>query len=135
MESSNDVCNHCGKRGYLKYYYLGLKAKVKNWFQDPEMCRKMLSHWNEREHWLGRTDSYDNKRELWDGKRWVELQWFWDPNSTWVLPTLCTLCGMPVSAEHLKNSQDCPNGSKEVECQSCFEICLTTLLKPPTDPH
>ena len=82
----------------------------------------MLSHWNEREHWLGRTDSYDNKRELWDGKRWVELQWFWDPNSTWVLPTLCTLCGMPVSAEHLKISQDCPNGSKEVECQSCFEM-------------
>ena len=122
MESSNDVCNHCGKRGYLKYYYLGLKAKVKNWFQYPEMCRKMLSHWNEREHWLGRTDSYDNKRELWDGKRWVELQWFWDPNSTWVLPTLCTLCGMPVSAEHLKNLQDCPNASKEVECQSCFEM-------------
>jgi hypothetical protein len=122
MENKNDSCKHCGNRGYLKYYYLGLKAKVKNWFRDPDMCRKMLSHWNERAHWLGRTESYDNKSELWHGERWVELQWFWDPNTIWVLPTLCPLCGIPVSADHLTNSQDCPDGSKEVECQGCFEV-------------
>ncbi len=27
-----------------------------------------------------------------------------------------------MSAEHLTNSQDCPDGSKEVECQCCFEV-------------
>ena len=91
MENKNDSCKHCGNRGYLKYYYLGLKAKVKNWFRDPDMCRKMLSHWNEHAHWLGRTESYDNKSELWHGERWVELQWFWEPNTIWVLPTLCPI--------------------------------------------
>ncbi|CAB3980658.1 Hypothetical predicted protein [Paramuricea clavata] len=115
MENKNDSCKHCGNRGYLKYYYLGLKAKVKNWFRDPDMCRKMLSHCNERAHWLGRTESYDDKSELWHGERWVELQWFWDPNTIWVLPTLCPLCDIPVSGDHLTNSPDCPDGSKEVE--------------------
>lgn len=93
MAKNDDLCYHCGNKGYLKYCYLGLKPKVKNWFRDKKMCKKMLSHWNERGHWLGRNQSYDNKREIWDGERWVELQWFWDPNSTWVLPTLCPSCG------------------------------------------
>ena len=30
MESKSDLCAHCGKHGYIKYYYLGLNDKVKN---------------------------------------------------------------------------------------------------------
>ena len=55
MESQDELCPHCGKKGYIKYYYLGLHSKVKNWFRNEAMCKQMLSHWEEREHWLGRT--------------------------------------------------------------------------------
>ena len=55
MESRDELCPHCSNKGYIKYYYLGLNDKVKNWFQSEAMCQKMLSHWIEREHWLGRT--------------------------------------------------------------------------------
>ena len=41
--------------GYIKYCYLGLDNKVKNWFKTKSMCRKMLFHWREKEHWLGQT--------------------------------------------------------------------------------
>jgi len=58
MESKDELCFHCGKKGYTKYYYLGLNAKVKNWFRTESMFRKLLSHWDEREHWLGRATSW-----------------------------------------------------------------------------
>jgi len=29
MESKDELCSHCGKKGYIKYYYLSLNAKVK----------------------------------------------------------------------------------------------------------
>lgn len=54
LENKDDLCIHCGKKGYLKYYYLGMSTKVKNWFKSVDMCRKMLSHWNARDSWLGR---------------------------------------------------------------------------------
>lgn len=44
LENKDDLCIHCGKKGYLKYYYLGISTKVKNWFKNVDMCRKMLSH-------------------------------------------------------------------------------------------
>ena len=43
MESKSDLCHHCGKhgkRGYIKYYYLGLNGKVKTWFRNEPMCKK-----------------------------------------------------------------------------------------------
>ena len=44
------------------------------------MCRKMLCHWREKELWLEQTSSWPIKKEFWDGQRWVDLQWFWNPN-------------------------------------------------------
>lgn len=76
MSSKDELCPHCGNGGYIKYYYLGLSSKVKNWFKTKSMCRKMLSHWKEKEHWLGRSSSWPLKKEFWDGQRWVDLQWF-----------------------------------------------------------
>jgi len=110
------------KKGYLKYYYLGLPTKVKNWFKNKEMCTKMLSHWFARSNWLGCSCSNAQKSEIWDGERWVELQWFWDPNSTWtILPTLCPFCQIPVAAEHLLKSEDGTSCCKYVECPNCYE--------------
>lgn len=62
MESKDEVCSHCGKCGYIKYYYLGLSEIVKNWFKSKSMCQKMLSHWKEKEHWLNRDTSWPLKK-------------------------------------------------------------------------
>lgn len=95
----------------------------------------MLSHWMEREHWLGRDESWPLKKEMWDGKRWLELQWFWDPNETWVTPCYCKCCGIPISVDHLSKSEDGPvEGMKVVECPEClesFEHSLKTTTGSP----
>ena len=57
MEGKDDLCTHCGKKSYLTYYYLGLNSKIKNWFRSETLCEKMLSHWKERGHWLGKCES------------------------------------------------------------------------------
>jgi len=30
-----------------------------------------------------------HKKEVWDGDRFCELPWFWDPNAVWCLPAKC----------------------------------------------
>ena len=52
MDSKQGKCPYCGNAGYIKYLYLGLKSKVKNWFRNKTMCNKMLAHWIEKDHWL-----------------------------------------------------------------------------------
>lgn len=73
MERQTDTCRHCGKPGKLKYYYLGLKGKVKQWVASPEMCRRMTGHWKEKEHWLEKEKGWHIKKEVWDGDRFCEL--------------------------------------------------------------
>ena len=113
MDSKGACCTHCGNKGYLKYYYLGLESKIKNWFKTEPMCKKMLSHWNEREHWLGREESWPLKQEFWDGQRWIDLQWFWDPSKIWPLPTVCVHCSTIISVDHLTTS---PEGIDNLNC-------------------
>ena len=121
MDNKNACCTKCEKKGYLKYYYLGLENKVKNWFKTESMCKKMLSHWNQREHWLGREESWPLKQEFWDGQRWIDIQWFWDPSKVWPLPTLCVHCNAVISVDHLTASPEGINSLKIVTCPECFE--------------
>ena len=120
MHSKEDVCHHCGSHGYIKYYYLGLNAKVKNWFKTKSMCKKMLSHWVEKEHWLGQVSSWPTKKEFWDGQRWVDLQWFWDPNQTWLLPIRCVGCQGIISVQTMSDCQKNDDGVLLVDCPECF---------------
>lgn len=73
MDSRSEPCPHCGKEGSIPYYYIALNAKLKLWCKDPEMCRKMIYHTKEKDHWLHANTSEDwgweKKKELWDGKR------------------------------------------------------------------
>lgn len=55
----------------------------------------MLAHWIKKDHWLANGVNCRLKKELWDGKRWSELEWFWNPDSTWTLPTCCVHCDIP----------------------------------------
>ena len=124
LESKSDLCPNCDKPGYIKYYYLGLNEKVKNWFRNEAMCKKMLSHWQEKDHWLGRTLSWPVKNEIWDGQRWVDLEWFWNPNNTWCLPTTCVNCKAVISTETLHSCSKDENGMSLVNCPECFETFL-----------
>ena len=76
MENKCDGCLHCGKEGYIKYMYLGLENKVKNWFRSKTMCTKMLPLWYVKEHWLENMEGWHLKKEIWHGNRWSELQRF-----------------------------------------------------------
>lgn len=132
LGNKDDLCPHCGKKGYLKYYYLGLCTKVKHWFKSSEMCEKMLSHWKARDRWNASRAA--ERSEIWDGDRWSELRWFWDPNSSWILPAVCPLCRIPVSSDHLVNSEEGVNGCKNVECPNCgedFEHNIQTVKGSP----
>lgn len=90
MENKNQACRNCGRKGKIKYYYLGLKSKVKLWCSDMETCQKAMGHWEEKDHWLVTEEghnSHDNEsdtfyNEIWDGERFSELSWFWNPNSS-----------------------------------------------------
>lgn len=84
------------------------------------MCKKMLSHWEEKDHWLGGTTSWPTKKEFWDGQRWVDLQWFWDPNQTWILST-CVTCKTIISADILSGCAKDDNDVSQVNCPECFE--------------
>jgi len=122
MQNQNDKCSHCGNTGSIKFLYLGLETKVKNWFRSRELSKKMLAPWLQKDHWLGRAEDYHLKNEIWDGKRWHQLQWFWDPSSSFVLPTRCIHCGIPIKSSEILNSPDGESErSKIVQCPLCFE--------------
>lgn len=58
------------------------------------MCAKMMGFWQERDHWLHRDCNNEERiyKEIWDGDRFRELSWFWDPQQQWLLPFRCQEC-------------------------------------------
>ena len=53
----------------------------------------MVSHWFERDHWILQESQdgwgFETKTEIWDGTRFAELQWFWNPEEQWKLRAQC----------------------------------------------
>ena len=121
LESQSDLCRHCGEKGTICYYYLGLKGKIKRWVSHPDMCYKLLSHWREKEHWLNRNEDWHTKKELWDGDRFAELSWFWDPNMEWCLPVRCPLCNESAGGTLYRTGDDI------IGLQGNQEICLKII--------
>lgn len=125
MESKTELCPHCGQAGTIPYYYLGLPNKVKQWCSSIEMCKKMTAHWSQRDHWLpdGMKDGWGwpIKHEIWDGTRFANLAYFWNPNAVWVLPVRCTYvgCNSVISAVQIMNSPQSEEGLRRVKCPSC----------------
>ena len=87
LSSDSDFCRYCGRPGTVKYYYLSVIDKLRNWVLQKHMCEKMIGHWKEKAHWLQQEHSendsnswgYSCKKEVWDGQRFAELSYFWDP--------------------------------------------------------
>ena len=68
LENKDDLCIHCGKKGYLKYYYLGIGTKVKNWFKNVDMCRKCCPIGMHMIIGLAAKAAIQKKSEFWDGE-------------------------------------------------------------------
>ena len=83
----------------------------------------MTAHWEERLHWLHRKNDWTVRNELWDGSRFGELSWFWDPNQFWILPFRCPQCKMVVSSKALDelNLEHLPL-SATVQCLECYSV-------------
>lgn len=139
MSSEDDLCPHCNKKGTIPYYYLGLGPKINLWASDPMFCKKMLSHWFEKDHWLGQENQdgwgFTCKSEIWDGRRFSELQWFWNPEEEWQLPAKCDNCGGVVSVQDINSSPDGNDGQKLVTCLSCAVTFPHVIQKATGDPR
>lgn len=137
LEKRSDECQICGQKGTIPYYYLGLETKVKQWVSDPDMCNKMTQHWKEKECWLQRTEGWHTKTELWDGDRFAELSWFWDPASTWTLPVRCKTqgCRNIISSEVVDSLPEIRSGIKEVTCNECHSSFSFQVKSAQGDPR
>ena len=78
----------------------------------------MTAHWNQKDHWLGVKGGWHSKCEIWDGQRFGELSWFWDPNARWVLPCYCPSCNVVISL----SNRSLQTTNVEVECSVCHSV-------------
>ena len=139
LSSEDELCPHCSKRGSIPFYYLGLGPKVNLWASDPVFCKKMLSHWFQKDHWIERESEdgwgFELKKEIWDGNRFAELQWFWNPEEQWKLPAKCRSCKGVVSVEDIESSPDGNEGEKLVTCPYCKEVFTHKMEMASGDPR
>lgn len=140
MESKEERCQHCGEFPKIPYYYLNIIDKVIRWCSSPVMCKKMTTHWEQREHWLPPESrvgwGFPVKKEIWDGKRFAELSYFWDPSQEWILPTYCPIegCNKVISAEELLHAPEM-DGMRDVTCPGCFNSFTAAINVTHGDPR
>ena len=105
MNASTEECHYCHIKSSdcIKYSYLPLADKVIRWCSDKDFCRKMTAQWREKDRWLNVEGGSAIKWEIWDGDRFCELSWFWDPEERWILPTRCPVCRSVVSWDKIKD--------------------------------
>lgn len=137
LESCHAECRHCGEKGSIRYYYLGLETKVRHWTSDWPMCQRITAHWREKEHWFRRDEGWHIRKELWDGDRFCEISWFFDPESQWCLPVRCTKegCSNIISGETVESLQELDDGRKEVTCDECHYSFTFTPSYASGDPR
>ena len=82
----------------------------------------MTAHWRNRKDWI---NGYigDSLKEIWDGYKFAELSWFWDPEQQWLLPVRCKFCSAVVSADEISSVIQSSATSEDhvlLECSHCF---------------
>ena len=106
---------------------------------DPVFCKKMLSRWFERDHWIVQKSEdgwdFENKKETWDGNRFVELQWVWNPEKQWKLPAQCPSCKGVISVINIESFPDGNSGEKLVTCPFCRENFTHKIEMATGDPR
>ena len=118
---SDQSCPHCDSVPDLKRYYLPLKEKIKRWVSSEEMCYAMLGHWKNRDVWLGKSGPTFPLNEIWDGERFKEIQWFFDPQAKWPLPHTCRKCDHKILFEcfQLQDGEEV-----QLSCDKCGILIL-----------
>ena len=105
-------------------YYLPLKDKIRHWVSSEQMCYEMLGHWRNKDSWMGKPGPTFPIKEIWDGERFKELQWFWNPQSKWPLPHSCSKCDtkLPLNTQEETLIIKCNNCSfqEQVNPSFCF---------------
>lgn len=87
----------------------------------------MTAHWEQRDYWLPPVKKegwgFGLKREFWDGKRFLELSYFFNPDQEWVLPVRCPQmgCKTVISAHEILKSPRVAGFPDEcvIECRGC----------------
>ena len=119
-EKENE-CPDCGEKPSIKFYYMSLSEKILKWMRSPEMCEKMLGHWDEKESWLNKTGVTFPVKEIWDGYRFKDVEWFWNPQKEWYLPKQCSSCERYVSFEESSGNK-CPFCNHSIHSSSYKKV-------------
>ena len=138
MADPENTCKYCKNPGSIQYYYLPLADKVRRWCSSKEFCEKITAHWNHRQSWMKDTDTMcQHLNEIWDGSRFTELEWFWNPNKTWALPTRCEFYKQVVGVNSFDIHDDSVTEGTEinVECPNCFHHFKHNLHFTQGDPR
>lgn len=69
-------------------------------------------------------------KEVWDGSRFNELKWFWDPACEWMLPVRCNFCTAVISADEIQSSTYNEDGSYSVDVRNVAQEYTTTHSMP-----
>lgn len=102
------------------------------------MCKKITYHMKEKDHWFYANTSEEwgceDKKELWDGKRFSQLSWFWDPDQNWTLPTFCPdeRCKYVISSSEVEDASFIPGSRlKNLTCP----LCHKAFTHVPVEAH
>ena len=134
MESSTAVCKYCGKQGTIKYYYLSISDKIQQWCANEAMCKKMMAHWEDKGHWMQGEGANFTLKEVWDGSRFNELSWFWNPESNWMLPVKCTFCKTVISVDEILAFPE-KDGKHVITCDECGTQWIHAPIFTTGDPR
>ena len=139
LKSADHNCRFCHTKGHssIEYSYLPLKDKIHRWCQDAKFCHKMTAHWTEKGHWLDVDDEHSIVRynEIWDGKRFSELAWFWNPLSQWALPARCPFCNSVVPVDDLGSNHVQQAHEISVNCPECHSEFTHSIKIVNGDPR
>ena len=132
-DNSKQPCRFCSEIPSIQFHYLSLADKIQRWCSSELFCTKMTAHWDERESWLYMSRGSQNRvyKEIWDGNRFCELSWFWNPEAQWLLPSRCSVCKEVISAKIISEAIDVDKesfsvvGNVKVKCSNCStRFCL-----------
>ena len=141
-QETHPVCCVCDQAWAecIDYYVVGLNFG--DWFKTDQQCQALLEHWEDSITSLGQPDDYDHpeKTELWHGRRFRELAYFWDPSQSTLLPALCPCCSAIVAASEIAAACICDDSVSSsstvtVTYDSCAESFSTQPKYMKGDPR
>ena len=104
LDNSADLCKFCNQPGTIQYHYISLANQIHQWCGKKSFCQQMTAHWRQKDHWLHQnSEDTHTFNEIWDGQRFRELQWFWNPQEKWLLRVRYPHCTEVISADFIKS--------------------------------